>query len=155
MSAIISDNGLYRYELRRKFLAGQGLCCFVMLNPSTADAEQDDATVRRCVAFAKSWGHGELVVVNLFAFRSTNPKNLFKAADPVGPENMAHLSSAALSSRAVVCAWGVHGSFKSQGLNVLRRLNDLGVTPLALARTKSGHPSHPLYLPKDLMPVPL
>ena len=126
-----------------------------MLNPSTADAETDDATIRRCIGFAKAWGYDEMIVVNLFAFRATKPSDLFKAFDPVGPENMANLSSAALSAQAVVCAWGVHGSFKNQGFNVLCRLNDLGVKPLALARTKNGHPAHPLYLPKKLTPQPI
>ena len=155
MSAIISSDEKYRYELRRRFGLGSMTCCLIMLNPSTADAETDDATIRRCIGFAKAWGYDEMIVVNLFAFRATKPIDLFKAADPVGPENMAHLSSAALSARAVVCAWGVHGCFKSQGFNVLRRLNDLGVNPLALARTKNGHPAHPLYLSKKLVPQPI
>lgn len=161
-SAIISDCGSYRYRLGRKWADGVP-CVFVMLNPSTADAEQDDPTIRRCIAFAKAWGCGELIVVNLFAFRATSPRDMMEADDPVGPDNMEHVRHAAAVAKGrqgeivgpVVCAWGSHGSYMGQDETVLGWLQDELVTPMALKVTKQGHPGHPLYLKSDLEPEPL
>ena len=86
-AAVLSPCGAYRYLLTRRFGPGKKLATFVMLNPSTADAERDDATIRKCVGFARSWGCAGLQVVNLFAFRATDPTDLRMADDPVGPEN--------------------------------------------------------------------
>jgi hypothetical protein len=112
----------YRYRLWRRWSDGP-VVNFVMLNPSTADAEQDDPTVRRCVGFAKSWGAGGLVVTNLYALRSTDPKALWTADDPVGPENAFHLGSGALGADTVVCAWGAEGARNGRGNEVLRPPN--------------------------------
>jgi hypothetical protein len=84
-----------------------------MLNPSTADASQDDPTIRRCIGFARQWGCGRLVVLNLFAFRATDPADLKRAADPVGPENRAWFDRTLVDDLVggpVVCGWGVHGA---------------------------------------------
>ena len=153
MSAVISPDGVYRYELRR-LIGGKGVkpCCFIMLNPSTADAEKDDPTIRRCIGYARAWESSALIVVNLFAFRATNPKDLFAAIDPVGPENKSYIQAVAKEAGTIVCAWGTHGDYLGQGLYVLRLLDDIGAHPLALAKTKNGHPAHPLYLPKHLSP---
>src|SRR5581483_9586135 len=97
----------YRYSLARFFGDG-GVVNFIMLNPSTADAETDDPTIRRCLGFAKAWGYGTLVVTNLFAYRATDPAELAKAGDPVGPDNDTRLWSEAQLSDLVVCAWGNH-----------------------------------------------
>ena len=92
--AVISDCGKYRYRLTRKWGYGRP-CGFIMLNPSTADALHDDPTIRRCVGFAKAWGCGALIVVNLFAVRATSPREMMRADDPVGPENKEHVQRAA------------------------------------------------------------
>lgn len=84
---------------------------FVGLNPSTADELLDDPTIRRCVAFARSWGYGALCMTNLFAFRATDPDVMKSADDPVGPENDQHLQDLANGASVVIAAWGVHGTF--------------------------------------------
>ncbi len=89
--AVLSADGVYRYRLWRTWDASKPTLAFLMLNPSTADATEDDPTIRRCLGFAKEWGYGSLVVVNLFALRSPNPDALRENDDPVGPENGEHL----------------------------------------------------------------
>ena len=121
--AVISPDGRYRYLLTRdwsKWLGVKNRCAaiFIMLNPSTATAMEDDPTIRRCITFAKRWELGKLVVGNLCAYRATRPRDLFAAEDYVGPDNMAYLRTAlqdAASRRfgwrnnKVVLAWGAHG----------------------------------------------
>lgn len=127
---------------------------FVMLNPSTADAEVLDPTVRRCVGFAVSWGFGSIDVANLFAYRSTNPAQLRRVVDPVGPENDFHIRELASSADLVVAAWGNHGGLQERGRTVLNTLS-LVRTVSTLGLTKLGHPSHPLYLPATTRPRPV
>ena len=151
-SAHISDCGKYRYALTRSLLFGAGTVNFIMLNPSTADAEVDDPTIRRCIGFANDWGYEKLVVTNLFALRSTNPDALARAADPIGPKNEQAIFDNAYGSEMVVCAWGVGGRLNDRGLSVRRKLWSF-CEPHVLRLTASGHPSHPLYLPALLRPV--
>lgn len=119
-----------------------------MLNPSTADAQLDDPTIRRCRGFAASWGYAGIEVVNLYALRSPAPAALWKHADPHGPENDHHLYAAARQHGAVLCAWGRHARpdrvatavalFRAAGVA------DRDITCLGL--TKDGAPRHPLYV---------
>lgn len=145
--AIISPDGLYRYRLTRAWGSAPPLV-FIMLNPSTADASIDDPTIRRCVGFAKREGAGGILVVNLFAWRSTDPEALAKASDPVGPHNDNHIRLACRSGGKVIAAWG-----SSCPPKLRRRASDVqrlasGITSLfALALTEDGSPRHPLYLP--------
>jgi hypothetical protein len=123
-----------------------------MLNPSTADAERDDPTIRRCAGFARRWGCGQLVVLNLFAFCTSDPRILKQAADPVGSANKTWFQRALQNHDPeqrgpVVCAWGVHGMHLGQDATVLRWLAALGVKPCILGMTRGGAPRHPLYLP--------
>jgi hypothetical protein len=157
--AVISDCGRFRYLLTRRFASVDGpAVTFIMLNPSTADAANDDPTIRRCMAYAQRWGHGSLFVVNLFALRSTSSREISECAgvgvDPRGPDNLLYVRRAC-STGEVVCAWGNHGAFEHAGARMIEWLRDQGVTPLALRMTKAGHPAHPLYLPGDLQPLPL
>jgi hypothetical protein len=126
-----------------------------MLNPSTADADRDDPTVRRCVGFARRWGCVELAVVNLFAFRATRPADLCAVRDPVGVENCRHVESAVRRAKGgfVVFAWGTHGTWRNQDLTVMGWVRGAGVRPLCLGLTKGGHPRHPLYVPYATEPV--
>jgi hypothetical protein len=140
----------YRYSLVRLWEDGGNIVNFVMLNPSTADATEDDPTIRRCVGFAKAWGHAGLVVTNLFALRSTDPNALKRSADPIGPDNDAVVLSTAIGSAAVVCAWGVNGSLYGRDKIVSEMLRRSGVATKCLRLTKDGAPCHPLYLPSDL-----
>jgi len=129
-----------------------------MFNPSTADAVGDDATIRRCIGYARRWERGTLFVVNLFALRATNPREISECVgaglDPRGPDNMLYVQRAC-SMGEVVCAWGNHGAFQHAGARMIDWLRERGITPLALGITKAGHPAHPLYLPGDLDPLPL
>jgi hypothetical protein len=145
--AVISSCGRYRYQLSRQLGPSPQVATFIMLNPSTADASQDDPTIRRCIGFARQWGCGQLVVLNLFAFRATDPADLKRTADPVGPENKHWFAKALTGDGPVVCGWGVHGTHRDQDRVVLGWLRELGIQPVALGLTKDGHPKHPLYVP--------
>jgi hypothetical protein len=154
VSAILSDDRKYRYRLIRDLgMMGNGACCFVMLNPSTADESADDPTIRRCIGFARSFGCARLEVVNLFAYRSTNPEMIYamSKAEAVGPDNDRHITEACNASRIVICAWGNHGSHAGRDNEVLAliRAQD-GAAPMALKiNRKSRQPAHPLYLPAN------
>lgn len=149
--AIISLDQNYRYLLWREWQRPSGpkkTALFIMLNPSTADADLDDATIRRCVSFCKSWGFSRLEVVNLFAFRARDPKDLKRARDPNGPDNFRTIQDAAARATRIICAWGAHGTYMGQDQKVIERL--LWEYPTyALHFTNSGVPGHPLYLPSD------
>jgi hypothetical protein len=157
-TASLSDDGRYRYTLTRSW-GGEldELQTFVMLNPSTADAEVDDPTIRRCVGFARALGASGILVVNLYAFRATRPADLWRAADPVGPHNDAVLTSV-LSGRGrpVIAAWGANARPDRVDRFLQLARNAGGRRPVtALGVTKAGAPRHPLYLPASARPVPL
>lgn len=154
-SAVISDCGQYRYTLQRRWDHIKiPLATFVMLNPSTADADNDDPTIRRCIGFAKALGWGGIQVVNLYALRSTDPKALWTAADPVGPDNDKHLTDVAqwadIASAPLIAAWGANARpdrvTAVLALPHFDRLTALGVT-------NKGAPRHPLYLPNSARPT--
>jgi hypothetical protein len=179
MGAILSDDGVYRYKLWRDLwppcgvvLASNPDVCngcgaaqiynrpdehrprtrvlFVMLNPSTADAAIDDPTIRKCKGFAKLWGFAYVAVANLYAFRATDPRDLWKARAPiVGAENDSYIMSSALDALLVVCAWGAHAKDSSRVAAVRKILRDSGAPTVALGFSKSGHPRHPLMLSYD------
>lgn len=159
--AHLSECGKYRYWLSRAWDDKLPVVCWVMLNPSTADAKDDDPTIRRCVNFARSWNAGGIYVVNLFAFRSPDPAALGGAKDPVGPMNDYFVHQCAAGGRfgkkrlAVVAAWGAHGNFRDRDQAVLALLRDSGVTPQCLGLTKSGQPRHPLYVGAEQPLLPL
>src|SRR5438270_442787 len=146
--AIISPCGRYRYVLTRHIGRGRRTATFVLLNPSTADAARDDPTIRRCRGFARRWRCGRLVVLNVFALRATDPAELRRAADPVGPENAAWFERLLINCDGpIVCGWGTCGTLLDQDLIVRQWLDDLGARTRALGVTKHGQPLHPLYLP--------
>lgn len=171
--ADISSCGRYRYLLEREWRgthdprnwrwlgekdgAGREMgeplsVMFIMLNPSTADAAQDDPTIRRCVNFAKAWNYEALSVVNLFAYRATKPKDLFAAGDAIhGPRNQEVIEQAACRAGIIIAAWGVHGSWGEQNETVRGWLNGRPLYSLGL--TKQRQPRHPLYMPAGAKPV--
>ncbi len=151
--ALISADGLYRYWLSRDWFGGQGRTAFVMLNPSTADASQDDPTIRRCIGFAKRLGRAGLIVVNLFAARSTDPDMLGIFDDPVGPENDQHIAKAAQQAEEVICGWGAHSAARQRARNVQAIIRAAGRYPMCLGVTKDNAPRHPLYLRSDARPI--
>lgn len=139
----------YRYELWRRWGSGK-FCMFIGLNPSTADELNDDPTIRRCIAYAKSWGYDALCMTNLFAFRATQPKDMMAEPDPVGPENDSYLSRLSKDAGVIVAAWGKDGRFKDREKAVLKLIP--GLSYLKLNKDKT--PAHPLYLKSCLTPIP-
>lgn len=146
--AAISGDGVYRYKLWRQWAPGHR-ALFIMLNPSTADAEQDDPTIRRCVSFAKALRCGSLDVVNLFAYRATDPHELAGATDPVGPDNNETIRVAIRQAHVLVAAWGANPAAKGRAERVDEIARREGRMLYALGTTKAGAPRHPLYLPGD------
>jgi hypothetical protein len=145
MSAVISTCGKYRYSLERD--KGVNPLVFVMLNPSTADSDLDDPTIRRCRNFASDNGYNGIVVVNLYAFRATKPKDLFLAAEPVGKENELYISELT-KERDVCCAWGVNAP--ADRVEIVKRVLAYSeANTLCLGVTKNGSPRHPLYVKAD------
>ena len=132
----------FRYSLTRVWDRDLPAVMFVGLNPSTADESTDDPTVRRCIGFARTCGFGRIVLTNLFAFRSTDPKKLKLVSDPIGPENDEQIIKAACAAARVLVAWGIHGSLYGRDQDVLGFLEK----PYCLGITKNGLPKHPLYL---------
>ena len=151
MTAFISADGSYRYALTRHVapLTGEGTCTFVMLNPSTADASTDDPTIRRCISFAKRDGFGGMRVANLYAFRAAQPRDMFRAIDPIGALNDHYLNFSAAST--VIAAWGTHAR-PNRVRDVMRLLHDR--TVLCLGTTKDASPRHPLYVRADQPFIP-
>lgn len=152
-TAVFSEDGTYRYRLTRTWDPGLPVTVFCMLNPSTADHEELDPTVRRCVGFAKKWDTGGLVVVNAYAFRSTDPAGLWAVDDPAGPANDEHIVAAAAEAHdkggVFVAAWGVH----ADPARVEAMMNLPGVDrAVCLGVTKNGSPRHPLYVRADTIP---
>ncbi len=146
-SALI--DGPYRYSLDRWWGPGRRMC-FVMLNPSTADADQDDPTIRRCIGFAKRDAFDGITVVNLFAYRCTRPLHLSDVDDPVGPLNDGAVADAVRRSDVVVAAWGAHPMAVGRG----KALADWRVPLHCLGTTKDGAPRHPLYVRGSAEVVP-
>jgi hypothetical protein len=153
--AVLSEDGLYRYRLWRIWNEAASPLVFVMLNPSTANGQVDDPTIRKCVGFAQRLSAGGIVVVNLFAWRATDPKELLGAADPVGAENDGHIRSVLSNGGIPIAAWGVpHRTHCQRAAVVLKMLAEAdGAREVrALRWTKDAHPAHPLYLPYTATP---
>lgn len=161
--AIFSGCGRYRYKLTRE-LGGGFTICFVMLNPSTADGTADDNTLRQCKKFARAWNYGRLSVVNLYAFRATDPRDMWRAhesgIDIIGDSNNTTIVNAATYARQsastgiVVCAWGKggattakHRAFHADRIDRISKL--VGGALYCLGVNGDGSPKHPLYLPED------
>lgn len=148
-SAMLSECGTYRYTLGRIWDFDKPRMLFIMLNPSTADAHQDDPTIRRCRMFAQREGFGGLFVGNLFAFRATSPKVLrdhwIKGSDVVDPDNDSSLDHLRHLCTLTVFAWGtVGGELGGRADHVMRKYSDASV----FGFTGNGQPKHPLYLSK-------
>lgn len=154
-TATFSDDRRYRYRLTRVWQNHHApeLLVFVMLNPSTADADQDDPTIRRCMGFAQRDGFDGISVVNLYAFRATDPKALLREIDAgrdaigQGGVNDEAIRAAAAAAADVVCAWGTRARH-GRDRRVLDLLEPL-CRPLCLGTTQAGHPRHPLYVRAD------
>lgn len=149
--ARISDCGRFRYFLRRSWPEispfGAQRLVVIMLNPSTADHQVDDPTVRKMMSFAMREGFREVTIVNLFAYRSSSPGVLKAHGFPVGVETDAFITAAVRMSDAVLCAWGAHAEGLARVDEVRAILRRYPMLPIfCLGRTKAGEPRHPLYL---------
>ena len=155
--AVLSKDGRYRYRLSRTWASHGKPCAFIGANPSTADATTDDPTVRKMTALAQRWGCSSLHVVNVAAYRATDPRHLAGIDDPIGPDNDAHLLAVTRDVLArggpVVAAWGTVAP-TSAAAHAVRLLAAAGIPLLALRTTRQGHPGHPLYVRTDAIPSP-
>jgi hypothetical protein len=152
-TAVISKDKRFRYQLSRIWDDQKPLMMFIMLNPSTANAQKDDPTIRRCIGFAESWGYGGILIGNLYAYRATDPNDLKLAGYPTGSRNTISLLQMADRVDLIVCAWG-----NSEG-SIFQRLP----YPIFirhryklhyLTKTSDDSPGHPLYLKSTLKPIP-
>lgn len=152
---VFSPDRVYRYTLLHRWSAlpgfGRKTVAWIGLNPSTADENQLDPTLRRIRGYSMAWGYDSFLMLNAFAFRATDPREMERAADPNGPENDAYLLAETAKVDLVVCAWGTHAALHDRQRQLLELLRDRPLHYLRL--TKDGYPSHPLYLPKALEPV--
>lgn len=143
-------NGDYRYFLARLWNEDLPVLVFCMLNPSTADHENDDPTIKRCIRFAVERGYGGIIVVNLMAYRATDPNKLpVLAYRAIGSRN-AEFIIESCKGRDVVVAWGAH---RRATVDIVREthalLREHAATVYCLGRTKDGSPRHPLYVRAD------
>ena len=153
-SAIISDCSKYRYELHREWDKDKKKVLFIMLNPSTADADNNDLTTIRCINFAKKWGYGGIMIGNIYPFRAKRPKDLKKwleiSMNPMAlNKNMKHVREMAKQTDLIVCAWGCN--YKGGTPDWVEELGDLHYLELC---DDGITPKHPLgNLSKDLVPI--
>lgn len=163
-SAVIKGpDDCYRYELRRVWDARRPLLVVCMLNPSTADALRDDPTILALIHFAKLWGYGGLLIVNLNAYRASSPEVMMAADAPFGPENAQHLARAMEYARdhggQLLCAWGNDGDFDDRAeWFCSRATGHYRLTLVCLGTTKSWKPKHPMArgkyrIPRDQQPI--
>lgn len=145
--ATMSPCGLFRYDLIRHWcMYNPRRMVFIGLNPSTANAAEDDPTIRRCVGFAKREGFGGIVMLNLFAFRAKLPRDMMHAPNPVGPENDNFIKKYSTDPYCqIIAAWGRHGAYKGRDQEVAKMIPCL----FCFGITKNGNPRHPLYLMRD------
>lgn len=141
----------HRYWLWRRWRPGAA-CCFILLNPSTADESANDPTVERCQRRARAWGYPALEVLNLFGLRATDPDRLARAQDPVGPANDRFIAWAAGRAGLVVCAWGDRGGLHGRSGRVRQLLAGHGLRLHHLGLTRQGEPRHPLHLSYEEQP---
>ena len=151
--AVYSDCEKYSYSLTRTWDQSQEHVLFVMLNPSTATEVQNDPTVERCERRARTLGFGSFCVTNIFAWRDTDPRKMRASKDPIGPNNDAAITQAAVIADQIVCAWGTHGAFMERGAFVKGLLDQTGKPLSHLGLSKDGHPKHPLYIAYSQKPV--
>lgn len=148
-SAVLDRPRVYRYELWRRWSDGDRYVNFICLNPSTADENTDDPTVKKCVKFARIWGFDAVCITNLFAYRATNPRELYKVSDPGGFGNDRHIVNVARDAALVICAWGRDGALMGRGAKVRRLVRYFDPHYLRITHSQ---PWHPLYLRDDTKP---
>lgn len=148
--ANISKDKIYRYTLSRTWDSTKPTVLFIGLNPSIADENIDDPTVTRCINFAKDWGYGTLLMANLFAYRTTYPKEIYLIDDPIGKDNDYYLLECVKQSDLIVACWGNNGTYMDRE----KIIKELVPNLYCLQKNKNGTPHHPLRLPRNINPIP-
>ena len=148
--ANISKDKIYRYTLSRTWDSTKPTVLFIGLNPSIADENIDDPTITRCINFAKDWGYGTLLMANLFAFRSTYPKEIYLIDDPIGKDNDHYILECVKQSDLIIACWGNNGTYMDRE----KIIKELVPNLYCLQKNKNGTPHHPLRLPRDINPIP-
>lgn len=146
-NAIIDSTGKYRYSLSRTWDTNLEKIIFILLNPSTADAYVDDNTVKKCIKFAETWKFGSLEIVNLFAYRATDPRVLITVDEPIGKENDRYILESVKNANKIVVGWGNKCCFSSRDIDVLNLLSNYKLYCLDI--NKTGKPKHPLYVAEN------
>ena len=148
--ANISKDKIYRYTLSRTWDSTKPTVLFIGLNPSIADENIDDPTITRCINFAKDWGYGTLLMANLFAFRSTYPKEIYLIDDPIGKDNDHYILECVKQSDLIIACWGNNGTYMDRE----KIIKELVPNLYCLQKNKNGTPHHPLRLSGDINPIP-
>ncbi|EKC6206086.1 TPA: DUF1643 domain-containing protein [Escherichia coli] len=149
--AIFSVCGKYRYAISRTWDAAKPYALFIGLNPSYADAELDDPTLKRCISFAQSWGFGGVRIANLFAYVCTDRFEMMRFPEPVGADNDKYLAELIAGAGIVVAAWGNEGRHLKRSA-VVRAF--LPVDTKCFKINATGEPMHPLYVHGDTKLIP-
>lgn len=144
--AVISDCAQYRYLLRRAWDHAKPRALFIMFNPSTADADVDDATIRSCIRLCRGWEYGSFEVINLFAFRSTDASKVPMADDPIGPDNHKISEAAIARCDMPICAWGKFTFGQARSKIVHEMIRSHRPAAFCLGTNGDGSPKHPLYI---------
>ena len=151
--ARISRDGLYRYSLTRRWGPRPDTVVWIMLNPSTADAQEDDPTIRRCMKFTQRLGYEAMIVENLFAYRATDPDKLVEIGGgytAIGPENASQVAQSCVAGKILIAAWGtLHKKLRQGARTVIVPLREKGLKFSCLGKTRDGSPRHPLYVKGD------
>lgn len=147
-SATFSACYKYRYSLQRVWDNSAPKVLFIGLNPSKANATQNDATILKLIKYSKHWGKGGFTICNLFALISTDPAKLYKTKDAMGPLNMDTLQDQIQMNVSTVFMWGNHGKLAGEQFDLLDKIPK----PLCFGKNKNGTPKHPLYLPDGIFP---
>lgn len=144
---------VWRYSLWRIWDHEKPKAVFIGLNPSTADEQKNDPTIRRCIGFCKEWGYGSYYMLNLFGFRATDPKDMKSHKNPIGEGNDKEIRRISNRGDLIVACWGANGGHLNRDLTVLKILKDDDLDVYCLGVTKNGYAKHPLYLSGDEVPV--
>jgi len=147
--AYLSKCRKYRYALWRTWDNSKPYAMFIGLNPSTANETEDDPTINRCINYSKNWGYGGLCMVNLFAFRATEPSDMKASSKPIGLDNDDWIKKLSKDAAIIIAAWGNDGSYMERSKSVIDMIPNL----MCLKINKTGEPAHPLYQPSSATPI--
>eukprot|EP01084_Bolivina_argentea_P270830 460612_1 len=143
--AIFSQDSQYRYALHRIWDDSKKKVMFIGFNPSTADGQIDDATVKKLIKYCKLWDYGGLYICNLFAFVAKNPLDIDECEHPIGSSNDYYLQKYSVKSDKIIVMWGRQGAFYNNRIQNVLKIFTMRIYCFKL--TKNKQPYQPLYLP--------